>query len=258
MARDKYDRFFDKIVSRYRRTQKRKPAKKKFGAANKTVGAGRYTAVKWNPLITFAPDSVWTVFKFRESFLLSSGTALGQRTYYGNAPQDPNLTSPGAGIRPLGFDQWSAIYDRGYCSRSRILVQVQAFASDSTSQNVPLKVVVLPSQFPSALGGMDLASTRPRARSKIISNQDNSRAYFNMTATTRAITGERFDETDQTFIMVTPPTATTNPNTQWYWHVAVQPVNQATTVSVAMDVQILYNVRMYRRKFIAQSGSSSV
>lgn len=236
----------------YKKTARKYKGKGK--GKGKNLGTGHFQKSKWNPRISFAPDQQFVTFKYKETFNLQcgAGAGIGELSWYGNCPNDPS-TSPGLGRVPIGWAQWQGIFQRAYCPSSVISVKFHPYTEDSTSQGVPIRVVLLPHNELTPAASIDEMASRPRAQSGLVV-AGNGPVHFTKKATMRAVTGERADNSDQSFLMATvptPPPATANPVTQWYWRILAEPLIATTATFIAVEICIMYNTVMYSRRFVA-------
>ncbi len=193
------------------------------------------------PLVTSDRQFVKLKYTSEDSFSGAPGFSLA---YRGNGPFDPEVSVGGS--QPVGYDEWSALYDRVRVRGCKIRAQII-----NTSATIPVVAYVVPSRS-------SVAPTATLASQMVYSKQ----SFHNVTGgplgralvhymTTNKIAGDRkgivgFDDIFGSLV-------TSTPSTQWYWHLVGSSVDSINNAVGCIYVTVTYYCEFYSRKRLAQS-----
>lgn len=225
------------------RPRARKGYKKKGIRTN----APYFTSSKWSPQISVIPDRYFALFRYSETFTLNSTSgSIANVRFIGNAPSDPNNSSPGPGRACIGWTEMKSLYERSYTTKCYIKVRVL-----SANITQPWTVAVCPFAQPVVPATMDEFKSRPRCRSIVVSPGEDQR-YISTSCTTKAALGRGYDE-DQS-ILNTAVITLGNPAAAWYFVVAAAPF-LTPTETIYLEVSLVYNTVLYQRTFVPPSSN---
>lgn len=239
------------------KTMKKQPRRRRFrNNYGKSLVNPRARLVRGKLLssLSLIPDEQPVIFKYYQSFTLTTGANPVSKLFFGNAPNDPDASSPGTGLRPLGYNEMALLYERLYCTSSRINLRI---VNPNTE---PVRVCIVPT--PSQVTGvkMDDVISKPRSTYRFVDN-NNGTVRMSNSCTTRAITGQPFDVSDDSLLMVStpvaPPLTELNPVNQWIYNIFAQAHDGATAIALAMEVEIMYRCVLYQRVNLQQLAIGS-
>lgn len=195
--------------------------------------------------------SLYVKLRYWQAGLLPTSSAGSQWQYAfsGNSAFDPNTT--GVGTQPLGFDEYSTLYNRYMVNGSKIKVYWQI--GNTTQGAAQLNVGVMPATT-SSWTGTDWpifpytvhkqTSSASGARSTIV-----TKAY-NSTKKMFSNSGAAYNQDDFS------ATVGNNPTRQWYWLLSLQPADLSTSVTsgqVVVCVKITYYIKFTEPTIISPS-----
>jgi hypothetical protein len=212
----------------------------KIGVNSNDIGI--YNTLRFNARRFPLPESFRTTLVYYEQINYTAVTTPQLYIFRGNGPYDPNQT--GTGLQPVGYDNLSTFYSIYGCIGSRITIK--AF-------NLSTVVVQLA-----------LAATQ---ESTTVSSYDQL-AYFgagvkflSLDGTTRGGSsfGELAHQGASTKVKGKPwnadflATVSSVPGTQFYWSIAIQTADQATAISLGLQITVEYDVVYSSPKFVTLS-----
>lgn len=215
-------------------------------AAIKTVVSG--TAIMLKELI--CPPCVRTRVKFSQRVQIASTTgALGTYLYRANGLDDPDVT--GAGAQPEGFDEWMAMYDRYRVVSSKI--KITGASQGTTNNSASFLMVIVPSGSATAYATLADAESAPFAARKMYVF-GGPPLVISKSISTATLTGNSVGAilAEQAFSGL----FSTQPTEQTYWHVYVQAMDAASTVTTNVYVEIEYVADFFDRNNFALSVSA--
>lgn len=187
------------------------------------------------------PTEIYSKLKYTHTIQLSGTSgAIAPQVWSGNAPYDPDATL--VGHQPYFYDQMSAIYGRYmvYASKIEIL--------SGTNSSVDARVVLRPAIPSTPTGNMDLECERPNAKCWYVVG-DSPHPKITSYARTHQIYGTQSKKLDGDYAGLT----TSTPVNRWYWLMAIQATDGASSVTCQFTVSITYYCRFYDRKTLASS-----
>jgi len=188
------------------------------------------------------PDRMLTKMTHHESVNMTVVSVRAVQVYRGNSCFDPDLT--GAGHQPLGFDQWSAFYNKYRVTGSKIVVKVASYEATE-----PLFVLVLPMND-NLSPTTDEAYEYPNVKSKILTGTAAkgtvTLSSYMSTARMKGIKSIQYSEQYSALV-------STNPAQEWYWRVIVGSVDRIGFPAAIMEVSLTYYVEMFDRNNLSAS-----
>lgn len=180
------------------------------------------------------------------SYNPAGGTVYTETVWRGNSLRDPRFAT--GGHQPLGFDQLASLYFnyRVYGSAIQILMT----PTDSAPSVQNLVVVVYPSNISTVAANFEEAMEQPYAKvmyRNLYSGNPKLKSYID----TATITGVRKEtiEVDDSYQSV----SSTEPATQWFWHVGLSCQNNVSTPTAYASIKIRYYTEWFNRIPLAQS-----
>lgn len=175
------------------------------------------------------PNMFRTTLKYYQQIPYSAISTPQVYYFRGNSIYDPDYT--GTGAQPVGFDQLSVFYSRYNVVGSRIEIKI---INESTPA---LQVITTP--YPSVdVTTYDQAYLLPYTRRAIadgITRGGRSIATLAHQAQSTIVRQQPWN------INYTSATST-NPSLQWFWLIAMQTADQATSITCELQITILYDV----------------
>lgn len=183
------------------------------------------------------PDRTFVKLKFcQEGTLTTTGLApVAYQTFRGNGPYDPDQT--GAGLQPVGYDQWSQFYKRQRILGSKIRIQFLSEGTTASVQNWYCCIYpsedVASSLFLSS-AGFNAACVAPYARYKTFNISAPWACKMSTYMSTSKMLGQpkRATTTERDYSNVVG----NNPIYQWYWNVLVRCPFAAGTINYRADI----------------------
>jgi hypothetical protein len=165
--------------------------------------------------------------------------------FTGNAPYDPNST--GTGLQPEGYDEWSTLF-----VRQRTIGSSCKIRGITTSQTLAFEELVM-APVPQTISVItDINNLKSAKYSKTVLCTTNTQPP---TISERMHTAQIYGkpevavDTEENFSSAVGAA----PGILWYWQIAMQPVDQSSTVSLIVYVEIDYDIVFYMRKALALS-----
>ena len=190
-------------------------------------------------------DRTFVKLRYATIYESTTTTAIGQHLFRGNSIFDPDQT--GTGHQPLGYDQWTAFYDKYLVLGSQISVQV---INESAGEQCYLGV--LPKNEADAVANHDTLAEKPYVRMLYQGVEGSGQAVrrTKLYMSTKKIFGLRrvgTDNTDYTAVN------NTNPANVWFWHIYSQSADGNTSVTQRIIVGLKYYVVFFDRKGLSAS-----
>jgi len=185
----------------------------------------------------FTTDRIFVKLQYAEIVLVSA--ALSPEYFYrGNSAFDPNLT--GTGQQPLGYDQWSQMYDNYRVHGSAVVMRVANLGTSSTA------ISITPTN--ASTGGSTYVDTisNPFSKNRILGPTTGMGIGIlkNYMKTVKMV-GEKIFNNDNY-----AASTAANPTTSWFWALAFFAMDGLTTVDLSVEVKINYYVEFFKRKQI--------
>jgi len=191
------------------------------------------------------PDRARVRLRYNEQIAIS-GISQTQ-VWTGNGPFDPNVT--GTGAQPYNYDDWSVEYNRVRCVGSTIKVRlVTTGVLLGTSQTY---LLVAPrhtsTSAVSSSSVLQDAMSAPYVKWFLLNqlnSGDTEMLTHSHTMSTQEMLGLTSSElmSDQYQALVGA-----NPAHLWYWHTSLRAVDNASTITAYMQVQIEYDLEFMDR-----------
>lgn len=198
-----------------------------------------------NPVIV--PDRIRLKLTYAEAGFTMDSVAGNYVEYIfrGNSVFDPDFT--GSGHQPLGYDQWSAFYNRYRVHGSSIRVDYQSQGSTEATGHV--MYLVYPTQVSTGSSSISQAMEQPYSKYKCGSNDTLQTCVITHRQTTAGFLGyQSVEDSDDLQAAVN-----TNPAHNWYWSVSQCPVNLSSNTDTNFSVRLIYDVEFFDRVNLAQS-----
>jgi len=184
------------------------------------------------------PDRFFVKLKYEQlGQLILNNSSTGSHEYRGNGCFDPDLAL--GGHQPLGFDQFSAFYNRYRVHASSVKMELQR-TSDSF---VWCLCPTLTSSTPSVQTLIETPYARYRVVSSSISNHMLAHKMY-----TKKIYGQRITQ-DDVFSALT----TADPSRKWYWSISAQSYNGSSQVTAYYNIRLMYYVEFFDRTQLSAS-----
>lgn len=189
---------------------------------------------------TLIADRTYVKLKYYATvnFTTGSGIIIKDYLFRGNSLFDPDYQL--GGTQPLGYDQWSAFYNRYMVFGSKIRVQFINLSSLD-----PLYTSVVPIGDAAALTPYnDAISELPYVRTSILSNGSGSKTvgFLNSYMRTKKIFGISGSIDPEEY----GATTGTGPNQEWYWAIRAYSIPGNPLTATAF-VTLTYYVRFFDR-----------
>jgi hypothetical protein len=188
--------------------------------------------------LTGIPDSVTCELHYEDYFGASiSSSDRATYVYRGNSLYDPDFTS--VGHQPRYFDTYSSLYTKYKVLGSTMHIDVMSLypTASTVATLVPLTDIILPTTFYQV-------AELPRAKvSQLIpvsARWSNTITSSVSTSQILGITRGQLNDEDYS------GTASTNPNSVWYWNIGVF-LPSVTTTIYNIRVKIIYQAIFYDR-----------
>lgn len=192
---------------------------------------------------TAVPDRMMVKLRYSDNFTATTTTSMNLQLMTVNNPYDPDKT--GVGHQPLGWDQWTAFYDRYKCFGSKITLTV---LNESTTEQGFVGLVCKNEN--TAVANLPTLMEKPYAKIRFIPTEGSggkNPAYVSSYMSTKKIFGVKFLDDDYAAL------TSTSPANVAYWHIYVQAADEVTSCSFRFFVSIKYYVMFYDRKGLTQS-----
>lgn len=194
------------------------------------------------------PASIVTKMRYNETILLNPGISTPAVHYFSaNGLYDPNIT--GSGHQPLGFDQYTPIYDHYTVLGSRITIR--AVANDSSTPLGANMVGVYTNDDTTAVTSYDTVIEQGKGNVKILSGAS---ATGQCTVAHNFSTKKFFGVTDVKDNDQLKGSSSTNPGDGAFFVVFAQGLDAATNQGALFaNVTIDYIVQWSEQRSLAQS-----
>jgi hypothetical protein len=165
--------------------------------------------------------------------------------FVGNGPFDPNST--GAGLQPEGYDEWSTLYDRQRTVGSRCTIR-----GITTSQTLAFEELVL-APVPTTISVIteinNLKSAKYAKTALCTTNTQPPTISSQMDSAPIYGKPQMAVDTEENFSSAIGAL----PGIVWYWQIAMQPVDQSSSVSLIVYAEVDYDIIFFKRKALAMS-----
>lgn len=220
-----------------RRRRRRKRRKNKHAKVNTLIARG--------PRVV--PDQMFVKMSYLDisaKDTLALG-ALSNYIYRGNSAFDPEQAVGGG--QPLGFDQWSAFYNRYQIMGSKI--EVEYLPDPATAPAQPVQLILVPTDSTTAITGLAQAMELPYSKSTLVPIFRTTSTKLSAYMSTKAKFGygEGITQEDDLSALTT-----TNPAEQWYWQLVIGSAGNTATNGFGR-VKITYYCRFFDRRDLLRS-----
>lgn len=222
---------------------------KRYGDHQKKGALQRYlkapgvirSSSKWG----YCPTGIEVTLSYASTVSITTTAGVNDAyVFSGNSLFDPNVT--GTGSQPLGFDQWTAIYNRYIVYGSQATLEVLS-TDTSTIQKQNFKVVLVPFSLTTGLAslGLDVCSELPRAKTKTCSvyaeGSNNTISSYASTASVYGVSNAYVDMDDSYTALFNA-----SPTRQWAWWIKVNSLSDDQSTSYNVRMRIKYYAKMYQ------------
>lgn len=182
-------------------------------------------------MIRVKASNYWTI--------ANTSGAMSQITCSGNSIYNPFHS--GSTQQPLGFDQWAALYNYGTVVGSKVHVTIHNGSSSAIVYGIyPAQVA----QQDTNLGNYEYYRELQGTKSRLLS-PDMDHGYLSNTVSVKkhlSIKNPMDDDLIRTRLAGTP----SDPTNEFFWHIFVQPADQASTTSgIDVIVEVEYLVILH-------------
>lgn len=216
-----------------RRYRKKKRRRKKKGSPKSIILRGP----------SVVPDQIMLKMKYRDLVNLNSPQGVyTYRNYRGNSIFDPDQQS--IGKQPLGRDQWDPFYQRYQVMASKCVVRF----AQSKVNGANLNCCLTPTDGVGVLLDIVTQMEQPYSKSKLLCYDATAPKVLSSYMTTKKKFGysKGITQNDQLSAL-----NGNNPAEQWYWVVGV--AGTGGQMSVDLNIEITYYVRLFDRKELPRS-----
>lgn len=224
-----------RISKRSKRTTKRKKSRRSRSSRKIPITNSLFTPGAVLTSKGIMPQVLKMKFTYSETVTLTS--TLGVQNSYivrGNAPFDPNQSSTGQ--QPPGFDQMAAWYQWYSVYQSAIDVDYITSSSNPTYLTLGVNVAATANSL-----SYDTSFSIPNFKRAIMpSNQSGGKFRMKNRITTKNANGNSVDDKDN------HGTFSSNPGTQYYWIITVQP-SDGTTQTYLITYAVTYYCVLFGR-----------
>lgn len=220
---------------------------RRYRKGGPTIGRSRSVIV---------PDEQFMKLKYNgvATMLISAGS-ISNYIWSGNSVYDPDVS--GTGHQPMGFDQWSAFYNKYTCFGSKITVEILNISGATAgAQNIQATLMPLASRVatsvPQSVTDINVLYEYPYCQHKegnIVGGA--SRLKFKSYMSTAKIDGvskQKIAIDDNYTALISA-----DPVNEWKWMIAAQTADQSSGVTLKAIVTITYYVKMFDRIPLTQS-----
>ncbi len=191
------------------------------------------------------PNEMRVSLKYAQTNNIAAGT-YSLQVFRGNSAYDPDYT--GVGGQPLGFDEFSALYQNFRVHSSTITWHSGSQASGSTQV-----MMVVPTLSTSSLTNIGNTVCMPYAKSELLQGDTGAPSVRTIVHAMRTheIFGVRRSivENDDTYW----GSDSANPGKQFYWHCALAATDGATVLTAEGYIVVEYDMIFFNRKNLALS-----
>ncbi len=189
------------------------------------------------------PRSYYTTLKYCTSVSLdASGVTSAVHTMSANGMYDPDIT--GTGHQPLGFDQFTPLYDHYYVYATRC--KARFIAGDTGAQNVGISI----DDNNSAITTLETIREQPDTVSTVLGGTNGNAAVKQLTKFVNIgkSLGKSYKSDEN------KGTSSANPSEQTYFNVWQEPIIAGTDPGACtVQVELTYYVCFTERKQLNQS-----
>lgn len=196
---------------------------------------------------SIVPDRMFTKLKYNLTRTLDPAPAAATVTYAfrGNSLYDPEYSV--GGQQPMGYDQWTALYNQYRVHASSI--SIKFMSTSSTEAGGFTKIVLFPSTTP-ASGSYSGNNEQPYSRSIFLANNGINQGYLRGKMLTKKMLGIKSVAYDEDLAGVTG----SDPAKQWYWILYGSSINDLANIAgVYMDIKVTYFTEFFGRVQLARS-----
>lgn len=223
------------------------PKRKQNKVYRKTTGKSKRSKFRIYKSAQCA-NQMMLAFKYVDNLALSP--TGGTPVYYqfrGNSIYDPDYT--GTGTQPIGFDQWCNFYDNYNVIASRI--RVRAYNTTITSgTTVNAILAVFPSVKQSYSITTDGAVGQVHGKNQITTYNTQIANISNYMSTHKLYGKSRQSVLDDDGFS---SAVSTNPTKDWYWNIVANNPDESTSITLRVEVEITYYVKMFGRTVLGMS-----
>jgi len=180
------------------------------------------------------PDRTRVRLAYGQRTAITASTVTGAQIFRGGSCFDPDYT--GGGNQPSDFDLFAAAYFRYRVHGSSIEI-----TATTTSSSSPVRLGLIPTNNTTTVIDIPDLLTNSRSQNCIVgisTGASGARLYDSQRSNT--IMGSGGLITDAHTALVS-----TSPSDDWYWHISAQSYDLSTSVTVIMDIKIVYDVEFF-------------
>lgn len=216
-----------------RRFKKRKGKKSRTNLKSLTVRG-----------VSVIPDRMFVKLRYVElGAITASGASNTVLSYRGNGAYDPNVLL--GGHSPLGFDDWSLLYEGYKVHKSSISIK-PVF----NNTNNGFRMILHPSNVANTPVNPSLAVEQPYVRS--ITNTNTSTTYKNFVSS--SMMTKKFMGVPKLLDDDFGSQTNNLPKNQWFWVIHTSSFDGVSTLTVRCDIRMTFWIEFFQRKQLQTSG----
>ncbi len=222
------------------RKRRRKRAYKKRAVRRYKKRKPHMTRMSWRKMGNISPDTLYTKLKYTATNT-SSATAAFAYIYSLNSAFDPDVT--GIGGQPLGFDQYSTLYNKYQVMGSKISVKM---INDSTT------VSILAALYPSTSSSPVTYSEGAEQKYSQWRYINNSHGANNMKTMSKYLSVRKLigrNTNSQNFTAL----SSANPASRQYWIITGRSLDGIAAATAYFFVDITYYIKWFDRTALTAS-----
>lgn len=202
--------------------------------------------------VSLCPPAIRVVLKYNfRCAVISAVGALSLQVFSANGMFDPDIT--GVGGQPLGYDQWSAFYQR-YRVLASSCEATWSTPDAGSNDAQTLRICLVPSSIASTFTNFEAAASQPYAKSRYVNGViPNGAAILRSTmesAVMNGMTKQGILTNDETSALTSA-----NPSDQWYWHCYMSTVDSTASASGFVFGTVYYLVDFFDRNLLSLSST---
>lgn len=187
------------------------------------------------------PDKIFVKLPYATLLSRAPGAITDEYSFRGNSCYDPDYT--GVGSQPVGFDQYSELYNEYRVMSSRISIEIVNNIASG------MNVTLMASTGAAGSGSFIGSSQQPYTKYKFAGGTSSSNKIYIKNFMKSSKMWGRPVKTEDNFAAL----INANPVNEWFWVFEAVSSNASTNLSYDMLVRIIYYVEFSSRKTLPTS-----